>query len=319
MLRSAARPLLAGSRGWLRPVQAARFSLKKPDLEADESCTPQHTKEQIAAAIKQQRGTGTPLATSTEKPKQTVTQTARQQLGKFVPFAQLPKPPKEIQDLTLDQFYAKVYMRDLPVRPVVTPSNVFAYNFEVPSQFIKNSAEPPSSDSSFEPAHKILEFKVDYDSNSMVRIQDHPLKESITGMFVSNPLMQNIDNDFLWDMYPQGKMFDNTPYGGDASFDGFKNWEKEQNEKLKDKQEVFESKAQEITDFHNTLNASKSFYRKAVASEAKAPASVDKPVVAKAGGRKKLDRALIKQYRKYKKEGYLRRRRNNDDDDEGDF
>lgn len=301
---SGLRPVLIASKNRTSAFAALRYlSSKKSD--ADIESPP--SKKVLAAVTK--RATGKKKSTSPPHN------------SKFVSFDQLPKPPQDIRDMPLDQFYAKVYMRDLPERPVITPSNVFAYKFEIPGRFVRTKHhdllpfEQPKvdkHDNSFEPSHNILEFKVDYSTNTMVRISDHPLKESITGMFVSNPLMDNIDNDFLWDMYPPGKTFDNAPYGGDSSFDGFRNWEKKQNDKVKQKEVQLESKVKEVQEFKETLKESKSFYRKAPVVKQK----TDPAKTAKVGGRKKLDRGLLKQYRKYKKEGLLKKKFNDDDNEE---
>lgn len=323
--RSLAKPN-ATSRAWTAAaLNSSRFlSSKKSDEGSDETIPPNKT---LAAAIKHKNGAKLEGGITPEK-KSARTQTAGETkllpTAKFLPFNKLPKPPREITDMPLEQFYAKVYMRDLPERPEITPSNVFAYKFEIPSQFIRprrldkgsKSQLPPGS---FEPAHNILEFKSDYDANNMLRSPDHPLKESITGMFVSNPLMEGIDDDFLWDLYPKGKSFDHAPFGGDASFNGFRNWENIENDRVKEKEAQFETKLNEMKDFNSTLNESKSFYRQSpVVQENKtAPKKEsEEATTKKAGGRRKLDRSLLKQYRKYKKEGWLRRRNLRDDEDD---
>lgn len=305
-------------------LASVRFlSLKKTDGEVNEEATAP-TKKALAAAMKHTSGPNKLEGGATPDKKTTRTKKAKETRGapsgKFLPFNKLPKPPREITDMPLDQFYAKVYMRDLPERPEITASNVFAYKFEIPSQFIKSKSLEKGSKSlptsgSFEPAHNILEFKPEFDTNSMMRVPDHPLKESITGMFVSNPLMESIDNDFLWDLYPKGKTFDHAPFGGDPSFNGFRNWENAENSKVKEREAQFETKLNEMKDFNVTLNETKSFYRKpSVTAEKKAAA---KPESSKnVGGRRKLDRGLLKQYRKYKKEGWLRRKHERDDDDD---
>lgn len=325
--RSLSRPAIAGTRVWTTPagtIIASRFlSSKKTDGETVDEAVPP-SKKALAAAIKHNGGSPkleggvTPGKKSAHAKK---TKDARGvSKGKFLPIDKLPKPPREITDMPLEEFYAKVYMRDLPERPEITPSNVFAYKFEIPSQFIRSKnlergSKSLSSPSSFEPAHNILDFRSDYDTNNMFRVPEHPLRESITGMFISNPLMEGIDNDFLWDLYPKGKTFDHVPFGGDASFNGFKNWEKAENKKVKEKEAQFETKLNEMKEFNATLNESKSFYRKAPrVTEKKTAASTESPK--KVGGRRKLDRSLLKQYRKYKNEGWLRRKHNRDDEDD---
>lgn len=313
----------------LKPsVGLLRFQSKKSDGEGgEELSTP---KKPISFA---QRGNTEVLralkADSESKEKEK--QTSQLSSSKYMPVDKLPKPPKDILDLPLDHFYAKVYMRDLPVRPQID-SGKFLYKFEVPSRFVrhkhheflaleneksKDINEEKQQHSAFEPANNILEFKVDYNTNSLIRVPEHPLKESITGMFVSNPLMHNLDNDFLWDMYPQGKSYGNAPFGGDASFDGFKNWENKENDKVKQKELQFESKVKEVNEFRETLNESKSFYRKQTASMSTDVQNEN--LTNKAGGRRKLDRGLLKQYRKYKKEGLFKKRFNNDGNKNGNF
>lgn len=292
---------------------ALRFlSSKKSETETNDESP---AKKSLSAVMKHRAGSKTVRAQADE-PSTSHTNQAKNLASKhYIPFDKLPKPPKEITDMSLDKFYAKVYMRDLPERPEITPSNQFIYNFEVPSQFVRarKPDQKQNENHSFEPAHNILEFKVEYDNNNMLRSPEHPLKESITGMFVSNPLMSTFDNDYLWDMYPRGKVFGNVPFGGDSSFNGFKNWEKGENEKAKEKGDHFESKLQEMKEFNLTLNETNSFYRKSAASS---PTKTSKTETKKAGGRRKLDRGLLKQYRKYKKEGWLRRKLSDEDEDD---
>lgn len=296
-----------------------RFSSKKSDGEGGEEAI---TKEPLSSPFTKRGNSEVPRAlkakTQSRKKQEAAAGASN---NKFMSFDKLPKPPKEILDMPMDQFYAKVYMRDLPVRPQIDPSNKFLYKFEVPSRFVrhkhhefpdlqeeKSKAQEKQPANNFEPANNILEFKVDYNTNSLVRVPEHPLKESITGMFVSNPLMHNLDNDFLWDMYPRGKAYGNVPFGGDKSFEGFKNWENKENDKVKQKESQFESKVKEVNEFRETMSESKSFYRKQLTA---APTEKEKDT-AKAGGRRKLDRSLLKQYRKYKKEGLFKKRFNND-------
>lgn len=222
--------------------------------------------------------------------------------GKYMSFDQLPKPPQDIIDLPLDKFYAKVYMRDVHEQPEITPSDVFKYKFEIPKQFVRSKEllNPKSSDP-FDPSNSLIDSRVDI-SNGSSHLVDHPLKESITGMFMANPLMHSLDNDFLWNMYPKGQTFGNAPFGGDASFDGFRNWEKKMNEELLEKRKPIKKTEQEVQQFNAALNQSTSFCRKTNESTVE-------------GGRRKLDRELLKQYRKYKKQGLIKKRNNNDDED----
>lgn len=319
------RKPIAATRPWAAAtaLTSTRFlSSKKSDEGPDESISPNKT---LAAAIKHKNGAKLEGGVTPDKKFTRTLKSGDIKLpgsGKFLPFNKLPKPPKEFTDMPLEQFYAKVYMRDLPERPEISPSNVFAYKFEIPSQFIRpkkldkgsKTLLPPGS---FEPAHSILEFRSEHEN--MLRSPDHPLRESITGMFVSNPLMEGIDDDFLWDLYPKGKTFDHAPFGGDGSFNGFRNWENGENEKVKEKEAQFETKLNDIKDFNSTLNESKSFYRQSpVVQEKKADTKNESEEVTtkKVGGRRKLDRGLLKQYRKYKKEGWLRRRNFRDDEDD---
>lgn len=316
----------------IRPqLGLVRFLSKKSDEGGEEAIT--SSKKSLSSPFTKRGSSDVPRALKAKtqsKKKQEENEDASN--SKFLSFDKLPKPPKEILDMPLDQFYAKVYMRDLPVRPQIDPSNKFLYKFEVPSRFVrhkhhefpalqeeksKNNNPEKQQTSSFEPANNILEFKVDYNTNSLVRVPEHPLKESITGMFVSNPLMHNLDNDFLWDMYPRGKAYGNVPFGGDKSFDGFKNWENKENDKVKQKESQFETKVKEVNEFRETLSESKSFYRKQ--TNAAPTEKQEENTTAKAGGRRKLDRGLLKQYRKYKKEGLFKKRFNNDGNKNNNF
>ncbi|KAF5212907.1 hypothetical protein E0198_000419 [Clavispora lusitaniae] len=315
---TSARPLSKNVSIYSRASKYALTSLrysssKKSENDASEDVS--QAKKPLGAVLKKRSG----ARKDKVQPEASTISATKETTQCYIPFDKLPKPPKEITDMPLDKFYAKVYMRDLPERPEITPSNTFSYKFEIPSQFIRPKRldqETPNQKSSFEPAHNILDFKIDYDNSGLMKAPDHPLKESITGMFVSNPLMNNIDNDFLWDLYPKGKIFGHAPFGGNPNFDGFREWEKGENAKVKQKELQFEAKLQEMKEFNETLNETKSFYRKTAPEVEKAEPSSSKVETKKAGGRRKLDRSLLKQYRKYKKEGWLRRKLPEDDEDE---
>ena len=197
---TSARPLsknvLIYSRASKYALTSLRYlSSKKSENDASEDVS--QAKKPLGAVLKKRSG----ARKDKVQPEASTISATKETTQCYIPFDKLPKPPKEITDMPLDKFYAKVYMRDLPERPEITPSNTFSYKFEIPSQFIRPKRldqETPNQKSSFEPAHNILDFKIDYDNSGLMKAPDHPLKESITGMFVSNPLMNNIDNDFLW-------------------------------------------------------------------------------------------------------------------------
>lgn len=300
MLRTISTPVVA--RRWARPIIATRFLSSKDAEDQDDKANPKHTKEQIAAAIKQLRGTGNAPTEAALSPSP---KAAKLPGSKYVSPADLPKPPKEILKMSMEQLYAKVYMKDLPERPVITPSNVFAYKFEIPDQFMRKASGPTADP--FEPAHKVFETRP---MESDPQHDEHPLKTSITGMFLSSSSMLSFDDSFLWSLYPSRKMFDHAPYDGDASFDGFKNWQASQNAKLQVKNSVPDNKRQEIAHLNEALQESKSFYRKPAVQ-----AAGDDKAPARTGGRKKLDRALLKKYRKHRMEGYYVKNDKDDDED----
>lgn len=198
---------------------------------------------------------------------------------KYVLVDQLPKPPQDQSAMLLEQLYAKVYMRDLPQRP--PPANAFHYQFEIPRHFVRPGKGGKHS-KPFEPASNILD-DLDRDPHGyqFEHAPEHPLRRLITGMFAFNGAMDSIDNDYLWEMYPQGQMFGSVPFGGDVLFDGFRKWEEGESAKVAEKHERVESKAREAREL-----------KEHIASQ-RAP---------KRGGRRKMSREVLKEYRKLKED-----------------
>lgn len=305
---------------------SVRFSSKKSDSENSIEDSSDHTKKPFSSSFtKRGSSTTTPLKLAGKAHrKKSPDAPAKQDFdSKYIPISHLPKPPKEMLDMPQDLLYSKIYMRDPPEKPEIDPPNKYIHKFKVPLRFIhyayKDLApfEQPKEDSYdpnlFEPASNTLEIKMDQNMNPLIRITDHPLKESITGLFAANHYMHYLDNEYLWSMYPSGKLFGNAPYGGDASFDGFKKWEDGETRKIQEKNASFEARVREVEEFTDALNESNSFYRKPTQELKKAGDSS-----AKAGGRRKLDRGLLRKYRKYKKEGLIRKNSKGDGNDHND-
>lgn len=252
----------------------------------------------------------------------------------YIAFKDLPKPSPEFQEMSTEQFNALLHMTNLPEQTVpkheeLMPFSGFKYEFHLHPKHRLPSRRVPAETvkrgfNAIEPNLSLLGISMDADTLSS-GLEEHPLRESITGMCVMNPLLKEIKNKSLWEFFPESRKYGSSPFGEDASFNAFKNWEDLKNAKLKVFEEKKKQEEKEFRDFCSNLLKSDSFYRRSgpPKSDNKKPAPVaastktvlpkETPVVT--NGRRKLDRGLMKQYRKYKKEQLFDESKDENEDD----
>lgn len=224
--------------------------------------------------------------------------------SRFLSTSQLPKPPQEVLRLSHEQLCAKIDMKAPPKPIKIDPPFTYVYKFEIPPKFIDHQhgdwfpiddeKADLGNDKPTSPFIPVTTFLEERDEQGKSITPSHPLKESITGLFVSNPIMYDIDNDFLRSEFP--KPFGNAPFGGDPSFDGFRKFEDRKTAKIQAQKNELEEKAQKLNEIDEAFEKSRSFFRKPSQQLDKSSRSSTNR-----GGRKKLDRNLLEQYRKYKK------------------
>lgn len=216
--------------------------------------------------------------------KQARTNNGKSFSSKYLSFDELPKAPQSV----IDQFSGKLFTH--------TPRNIFdAEDDELKPETFSYDFSMLPHDIIREPLNKAHASEIWHRINgvpSFSQNPEHPMKKSITGMFDLNPKLNEVSDELLWKLCPQGNMFGNAPFDGESSFNSVKLYEEKINKDLHDQFESTQAHAKEIKEFETDLYSSKSFVRTKTTKTAKSPAE-------KSGGRKKLDRALLKKYIKY--------------------
>lgn len=263
-------------------------------------------------------------------------------LQAFIPFAKFPQAPKELFDLSLDELYGKILLESgtkqdkestpaqgLPILPseIKKSKNPDLYvDFEIPKQYMKSQLaedvtgrdkavveqlddfalsaldeeDPDSQQDNATRALKFIKLYYDQDSNSFQPLPEHLLKRSLSGMINLNSGLDDIDDEYLWRLIPSEKSFGVPPF--EKEVHGFKKWESEMLKESKAKADVAETNRKEFKEFQAELQKSNhSLFKKSAPEGAK-------------GGRKKLDRKLMKRYKKLKEEGKLELNDKSDDD-----
>lgn len=220
--------------------------------------------------------------------KKSSTKNVKGHSSKYLSFDELPKAPQSV----IDQFSGKLFTH--------TPRNIF----EADEDELK--PEPFSYDFSMlphdiirEPLNKAHASEIWHRINgvpSFSQNSEHPMKKSITGMFDLNPKLNEVSDELLWKLCPQGNMYENAPFDGESGFDSVKIYEAKINKDLFDQFETTQAHAKEIKEFEKDLYSSKSLVRTKTTKAAKDSTE-------KSGGRKKLDRALLRKYIKYSEDG----------------
>lgn len=226
----------------------------------------------------------------------------------YIPLGQFPKAPESVINQLLKQLYEGMGM-EAPAQDDVPPGEQKLINFEIPDKYLKSQIRAQITDKDRAVVEEIdnlarandekeinqlhmsvLKLYYDEDTNSFQPVPEHALKKSLSGMINLNPHMDDIDDEYLWELFPKNGFFGTPPFEtSPGRLDGFKTWEQEQLAKLQKKQKVKQDHQREYHEFQLMLNNSKSFFQKPL----------------RQGGRKKLDRQLLKKYKLLKKDGKL--------------
>lgn len=216
----------------------------------------------------------------------------------YIPFKKFPQIPKEFQLKTTDELYESIYLK-----PMET-SRPNLINFQIPQQYSKEFIKSQLTNKDRAMIDQLDTFMNSQDENEMLQSQlnliklyydkdsfnykllpEHPLKKSLSGMINLNPNMDDIDDEYLWNLIPQDKLF------GQRFFETeedklFKQWEAKIIEKNNQLNESIKLNEMEINKFLKLFNEHKTF-------------------LVKKNGRFKLNKQLLKNYKHLKAKGNL--------------
>lgn len=240
--------------------------------------------------------------------------------SKYISFDDFPKLPKEIRNasdglLNQVRLNRKFYPSgndpeaestgtgsgSVSVSAVESPKleskNIPYHDFSIPSQHLRGYH--PQVMEADRLLNELNDFSAVFEFSELNQPPhaEHPLKRSWSKMIPINPGLHSISNEYLWELAPQGKIFQSPPFDSHTyTIDGFKDWE----EKMKYKAKVeFEKDFNEQAETNQAIkefNKNKSFISSTTG-----------------GGRKKLNRKLVKTFKKLKNEGKLGKKDENDD------
>ncbi|CAI5758424.1 unnamed protein product [Candida verbasci] len=227
------------------------------------------------------------------KPKET-----KKVVNQYLPTTALPQIPDHIKSKSLKEIYESIGAKDVYDR-LNEPKGV---NFNIPKQFIKQDQVPESKkinhqaldeklknfiqqektdDSLISTSHEIIS-SLESNLNEMYPMLSHPLKRSISGISKINPELDNIDDEYLWELYPNNKMYGIPPYQSDVL--GFKKWENDLIDKNHKQEMEDELNKREYKQFVAQLKGNSLFGTQ---------------------HRRKLNRDLLKKFKKLQKEGKI--------------
>ncbi|CCG23538.1 hypothetical protein CORT_0D07050 [Candida orthopsilosis Co 90-125] len=236
----------------------------------------------------------------------------------YLPISVLPQMPQHLQEQSLESIYESLGQKHILDR-INQPKGI---DLVIPPEFIK-PPQPPKrhvrpektkdldkkiknfiagerDDRSLIHLGKEISAHMEPDHNEIYPILEHPLKKSLSGLKTLNPAMNKIKDQFLWDVIPEEKLAFAPPYQVDNPV-GFKKWEQEliaEREKVKKEQDLI---LKELQEFEKLMGDSKSFFGK----NQNDPKSDDASDNGAKGSRRKLNRKLLKKYKKLKDEGKI--------------
>lgn len=123
--------------------------------------------------------------------------------------------------------------------------------------------------------YNLIKLYYDKDTDLYQPLPAHYLKKLLLGLVSLNPALENIDDEYLWHLFPKEKQFGVRPFQTEGLF---KEWEQQMLEKHKKEATAKEKTALETRELMSQF-AKTRFFRKS-------------------GLRKKLDRKLVKKYKK---------------------
>lgn len=248
----------------------------------------------------------------------------------YIPITKFPKVPDSILNQSAKDLYESIGLTPPEEEEMNKKKNTFV-DFNIPDDHLKSTIKAritekdraivdgldnmvkSNDDREIRQLHaSVVKLYYDEDTNTYQPLPEHTLKKSLSGMINLNPHLEDIDDEYLWDLFPRNKPFGNPPFEQKWNINSFKNWENSQLEKLRKEQSIKEDHKKEYSDFLNQLHDSKSLFKKTAANmnqQKESNASVNSK------GRRKLDRKLLKQYKKLKEEGKIPK----DDDDNDKF
>lgn len=181
-------------------------------------------------------------------------------------------------------------------------------DLQIPKEYLKLSVVKPSKESDKETRElddKIESFSqreadhqtliaiskeigkyLEPELNRMYSTEEHPMRKSLSGMSKINPTLDIIEDSYLWEILPPKKLFGIPPYQRSDPL-GFKEWERKLVEKEVKKQLEDEAYKEE--------------YGKMMAEVSDA----DSFIMSKRGARKRINRKLLKNYKKLEKDAKL--------------
>lgn len=232
----------------------------------------------------------------------------------YISFANFPKVPESILNASTEDLYASIGQGlGSPLSPFnKIPKPETFIDFEIPDKYLKSKIRQQitdndralvgeldnlakaEDDSQISQSHlKLVKLYYDQDTNSFQPVPEHSLKKTLSGMLNLNPSLDDIDDEYLWELIPKDKAFGVPPFEQEITPNGFKKWEQEKLIEQKIANSARDSNIREFKEFEKQFTQTKSFYKKA-------------------GSRRKLDRKLVKKYKKLKEDGKLP----NDDEDD---
>lgn len=228
----------------------------------------------------------------------------------YISFKDFPKVPNELINKSTTDLYEQIYMKPIDqiteTKHGLGGSNNQLVEFEIPKYHSKEYIKAQLTDKDHTLLKELDNFMNTNDEQEMLQSQlnlvrlyydkdsfnyqlvpEHSLKKSLSGMVNLNKHLNDIEDDYLWNLIPQDKLFGKTPFESNETFDlnNFKNWEQE---KILESESTNDEKIDddEYKYLLNLFSNSQSFYKKV-------------------GSRYKLDRKLLKDYKQLKSKGKL--------------
>ena len=274
--------------------------------------------EEVVRSLRKSKKTKQP--TSPMKASTITSGERKASTANYIPYNKFPKAPEYIHDLSDEDFDKPVSVASLNPKPP-TPNPHTYIDFKIPDKFVKSKisisdkisekergivdalndfAKAESQEDMEKFKLKFVKYYYDPDTDSFEPLPEHDLKTSILGMMSFNPQLNDIEDEYLWKLFPKHKLFGVPPFETIKEPHGFKVWEQSQLEKQREKKEAKKLVDKEYKDFKLSLTDSKSVYTKL-------------------GSRRKIDRRLVKKYKELKEKGALPKTDIEDGEDNDDI
>lgn len=225
--------------------------------------------------------------------------------AKYISFKDFPKAPESVLNLSMDELFSNIYLKPYSDGSSRKKEGRFV-DFQIPDKYLvsqrrdditakdkavveeldrlSKSDEDPELQQMY---LSMIKLYYDQETNMYQPEREHILKRSLSGMIKLNPSLEDISNAYLWKIIPKEKSFGVPPYESRIKKDGFKKWEKEQLQRHQEELKRNESVNKEFEEFKKQLMTFKTFFK------------------VRSDGRRKLDRKLLKKYKKLKQQGKI--------------